>query len=144
MKLAAFVMFFPLAPIVEPSSDHPSLSGLDVKPDMFALDEGGDIRLWVECGEVSINKVDKIARRLPRARVVVVKATLAQARRFRETLDEEVRQGARVEIWTWPPGGFETWMSAMGEKVEIFGEAHEKNFNLVVNGVPYAVDLVSV
>ncbi|MBV9080507.1 MAG: hypothetical protein JO102_05235, partial [Elusimicrobia bacterium] len=103
-----------------------------------------DITLWLECGEVSINKIDKIARRLPRARVVVLKATLAQAKRFRETLEEEVRQGARVEIWTWPSGGFETWMKAMDEKTEIFGEAHEKSFNLVVNDVAYAVDLVEV
>lgn len=144
MKLAGYVMFLPLAPVVEPSSDHPSLAGLDVKPDLFALDAGGDITLWVECGEVSINKLDKVARRLTRARVVVIKSTLAQAKRLRETLTNEVRQGDRVEIWTWPPGAFETWIKAIDEKIEIFGDAHEKSFNLVLNNVPYAVDLVEV
>jgi hypothetical protein len=144
MKLAGFVMFMPMRPIVDPASDHPSLTWLDVKPDVMALTDAGDIRLWLECGEVSINKIDKVARRLPQTRVVVIKAQMHQARQLRERLNDEVRQGGRVEIWTWPPGEFANWMSAMAEKVEIFGDADEKSFNLVVNSVPYAVDLVSV
>ena len=144
MKLAGFVMFLPMSPTVEPSSDHPALAGFDVKPDVLATDAAGDIRLWVECGEVSINKLDKVSRRLGQARIVVIKSTLPQARRLRETLNEEVRQGHRVEIWSWMPGDFETWLKAMAEKVEIFGDAHEKSFNLVVNHTPYAVDLVTV
>jgi hypothetical protein len=143
MKLAAFVMFFPLAPIVDPSPDHPSLAGLDLKPDLLSVNEGGDIRLWLECGEASINKLDKVSRRLGQARIVVITASIHKANQLRKTLEKDVRHGARIEIWTWQPGDFETWLKAMGEKVEIFGDAHEKSFNLVVNGVPYAVDLVS-
>jgi hypothetical protein len=32
----------------------------------------------------------------------------------------------------------------MDEKIEIFGDAHEKSFNLVVNNIPYAVDLTPI
>ena len=144
LKLAGFLMFLPMGPVVEPSSDHPSLFGYDVKPDVMAMDAGGDILLWLECGEVSINKLDKVSRRLVRGRIVVLKKSLREAKQLRERMGDEVRQSQRVEVWTWPAGEFERWVGAMQEKTEIFGEAHEKSFNLVVNETPYAVDLVQV
>lgn len=144
LKLAAFVMFLPLEPVVEPSSDHPSLRDWDLRPDLFALDEAGDIRLWVECGEVSLNKLDKVSRRLHGARIVVLKRMIRQAKQLREVLAEEISHGGRIEIWTWPDGQFEAWMNALAEKTEIFGEAHEKSFNLVVNSTAYAVDLIEL
>ena len=144
LKLAAYLMFLKDQPVVEPSSDHPSLYDYDLRPDILAVDEGGDIRLWIECGEVSLNKLDKVSRRLTRARVVVLKATAAQARRLRETLNDEVRNGDKVEIWYWPDGKFTAWLASIEEKVDIFGEAHEKSFNLVVNETPFAVDLAEV
>jgi len=144
LKLAGYVMFLPMEPVVEPSPEHPSLLDYDVRPDLLAFNAGGDITLWLECGEVSINKLDKVSRRLGQARVIVLKRTEHQARQLRERLEAEVRQAHRIEIWTWPAGTFDTWLAALDEKVEIFGEAHEKSFNLVVNNVPYAVDLLQL
>ncbi len=144
MKLAAFAMFLPQGPVVEPATDHPGLQGLEIRPDVCTMNEAGEIAVWIECGEVSINKLDKLARRLPETRIVVIKATKHQALQLRERLSDEVKQGARIEIWTWPEGAFQTWLASMEDKTELFGEAHEKSFNLVVNGVPYAVDLIAV
>ncbi|MCG3203632.1 MAG: hypothetical protein KCHDKBKB_00303 [Elusimicrobia bacterium] len=144
MKLAAFTMFLPMGPIVEPSTDHPGLAGLDIRPDVCTLNEAGEIDVWIECGEVSINKLDKLARRLPETRIVVIKSDRRQALHLRERLTDEVKQGERIEIWTWLEGAFQTWLKAMEDKTELYGEAHEKSFNLVINGIPYAVDLISV
>ncbi len=144
MKLAAFAMFLPLGPVVEPSTDHPGLAGIDIRPDVCAMNDAGEISIWIECGEVSINKLDKLARRLPETRIVVIKSEMRQAQQLRQRLTDEVKQGARVEIWTWPEGAFKTWLNAMEDKTELFGDAHEKSFNLVVNHVPYAVDLIAV
>ncbi len=63
---------------------------------------------------------------------------------MRAVLQEQIRQGDRVEIWTWPEGDFKTWLHALEDKTELYGEAHERSFNLVVNNVPYVVDLLSV
>lgn len=144
MKLAAFAMFLPAGPVVEPSTDHPGLAGLDIRPDVCAMNDAGEISIWIECGEVSINKLDKLARRLPETRIVVIKADMRSAAQLRERLTDEVKQGARIEIWTWPQGTFQPWLNAMEDKTELFGDAHEKSFNLVINNVPYAVDLISV
>lgn len=143
MKLAAFAMFLSRGPIVEPSTDHPGLVGLDIRPDVCVMNEAGEISVWIECGEVSINKLDKLARRLPETRIVVIKSERHQATQMRQKLDAAVKQGARIEIWTWPEGTFSTWLQAMEDKTELYGDAHEKSFNLVINGVPYAVDLIS-
>lgn len=144
LKLAAFAMFLPTRPTVDPSANHPALLSLDVRPDLFSLNVAGDIENWIECGEVSLNKLDKLTRRLNGARVVVLKETKAQAERLRAALTDEIRHGQRIEIWAWPETEFKTWLHALEEKTEIFGEAHEKSFNLVVNHTPIAVDLISL
>jgi uncharacterized protein YaeQ len=144
MKLAAFAMFLPLEPIVEPSADHPALAGTDFRPDMFALNDAGEVELWVECGAVAIHKLNKITRRYPYARVVVLKTRLHEAARLREEINTELKHAARIEIWTWPDETFDAWKKALAEKTELFGEAHERSFNLVVNHTAYAVDLLSV
>jgi uncharacterized protein YaeQ len=144
LKLAAVAMFLPGDPIVDPSPDHPALDGYEVRPDVCVLDDGGQIKAWIECGEVSINKIDKISRRLTGARIVVLKSQRHQALKMRAVLQDQIRQGDRVEIWTWPADTFKHWLAALEDKTELYGEAHERSFNLVVNNVPYAVDLVSL
>lgn len=144
MKLAAFAMFLPGDPIVEPSTDHPALQGLDVKPDVCVLDEGGGVKVWIECGEVSLNKLDKLSRRLTTARIVVIKSHYHQAVRLRAELEEKVRQSHKVEVWTWKEGDFKPWLHAMQDKTELYGDAHEKSFNLVVNNVAYSADLIEL
>ena len=143
MKLAAVAMFMSSNPIVEPSADHPALQQADFRPDVMTLNDGGEIVLWIECGEVSVNKLDKVTRRFPSARIIVIKSRARQATQLRDMLSD-IRNGARIEIWTWPDGAFDQWLRAMQDKTEIFGEADEKSFNLVVNHEPYVTDLVSV
>jgi hypothetical protein len=144
LKLAAYAMFLPQEPIVDPSAEHPALADYDVRPDLLTLDEGGHIKMWVECGEVSLNKLDKITRRLHSARIVVIKALPRQAHKLRTAVVEQIRKPERVEIWTWREPDFDTWLRALDEKIEIFGDAHEKSFNLVVNQTPYTADLFEV
>ena len=144
LKLAGFVMFMPLGPVVEPSSDHPSLSGFDIRPDLMILNKSGEIDMWIECGFVTLHKMDKITRRFPRSRILVLKATLREAQRLRKDLESEVRHHQRVEIWSWPEGSFQEWKSNLAEKTEIFGEAKERSFNCVVNEKAYVSDLLSV
>lgn len=142
LKLAAVAMFLKDDPAVDLSVDHPALQGLDLRPDVCVLNEAGEVSIWIECGETSINKLDKACRRFTQARVVVLRATMHQARQMRDMVTEQVRQADRVEIWAWPEGEFKAWMNCMGEKTEMFGDAHEKSFNLVVNDHAYAVDLL--
>lgn len=144
LKLAAFVMFDEARPVVDPSTSHASLAGLDVRPDLLITDEGGGISHWIECGTTSLNKLDKVARRLPSARVIVIQSTERSARQLRERLQDETKHDDRIEIWTWTEDSFNTWQKALAEKTEIFGEARERSFNLVVNETAYHAELIKV
>lgn len=144
LKLAAYTMFHQEEPIVEPSSEHPALLGFDLKPDVMVLDEAGEIKIWIECGPASLNKLDKVTRRFTQARIVVLKAQPREALRQRDEVTGEIRHGTKIEIWAWPDGMFQNWLGAVEEKSEVFGEAHEKSMNLVLNHTPIAVDMIEV
>src|SRR6267142_331465 len=72
LKLAAYVLFFDLNPQTDISSRHPAISQQEFRPDLLALDESGAIKLWVECGNVTTHKLDKLIRRYRDARIVVL------------------------------------------------------------------------
>lgn len=144
MKLAAYTMFLPLSPVVEPSTDHPSLLGFDHKPDVMTTNLSGEIDLWIECGAVATQKLNKILRRLPQARIIILKTSIREAKQLRERAESEVKSHERLEIWTWEEPMFETWLNALEEKTEIFGEAGEKYFNLVINETAYSTDMKSI
>lgn len=44
--------------------------GLRYKPDLVALDDAGEPRLWIECGHVDREKVRRLVRRYPRTHLV--------------------------------------------------------------------------
>lgn len=142
LKLAAYLFFWKEEPVADPSLKHPALLGQEFRPALMALNDSGEVRLWIECGHVSLNKLDKLTRRFPHARWVVLKATPEEGRRLRRDLtDKEVRRW--IDIWAWPGDSFRQWRNAVEEKVEVFGETQEHMMNLTVNNVPLAVDLVA-
>jgi hypothetical protein len=141
LRLATLVLFWGLDMKPELSAKHPALEAFDFLPDAVGFNEAGEIALWVECGNVTKNKLDKITRRLPGARLVVLKETLDEARRLRRDAADALARGERIEIWAWPPGAFALWRDAVADVVEVYGEVEDRSLNLVINNVPLAVDL---
>ncbi len=141
LKLAAYLLFWAYDPKVELSPKHPALAQQEFRPDLIALDEAGEVRLWVECGNVTLHKLDKLIRRYPAARLCVLKATEAEGKRLRNDLREQVPRQERVEVLCWP-GPFSLWSRALEEKTHAVGETSETSLNLVMNETAVAVDLV--
>jgi hypothetical protein len=141
LKLAAYLLFWSDQPAVDFNFKNPALAGYDFLPDLMALDEGGAIKLWVECGSTTLNKLTKLTRRLPQGRIVVMKETAREAQRLREDLRKGLDREARVEIWAWPDGLFREWVSALKEKTEIYGESGGLLINVVVNEQPLVAEL---
>lgn len=140
LKLAACLLFWDREPILDASPKTPGLEHFDFSPDLIAKDAAGDVTLWVECGSTTMNKLDKLPKRLPRARIVVLKETIRDAERLRRELDA-AGMGRRIEILAWPDGAFRAWAERVGEKTEAYGEAGELSLNLVLNGHPVCLDL---
>ncbi|MBL0348923.1 MAG: YaeQ family protein [Elusimicrobia bacterium] len=139
LKLSAFLLLWAEEPLVAPSAKHPALLGQEFRPDLLALDDRGEARLWIECGTVSMNKLSKVSRRFPYAQLIVVKESPEDGRRLRRDLEAESLRRAPA-IWAWPKEAFRDWRNALGERTEAFGESGDRSLNLVINETPIAVD----
>ena len=122
LKLAGFMLFFDLNPMVGISSKNPAIANQEFRPDLIALNEGGEIKLWGECGNVATHKLDKLIRRNRNARIVVLKETVREAKNLREAFEKNDIQNS--------------------DRVEIYGEPSNHSFNLVANSVPFNFDFV--
>ena len=143
LKLTGFILFFDQNPMVGISSKNPAIASQEFRPDLIALDVGGETKLWVECGNVATHKMDKLIRRNRNARIVVLKGTVREAKNLREAFQKnDIQNSDRVDIFAFPEGQFQEWLSAMGDTVEIYGEPSSHSFNLVANSVPFNFDFI--
>jgi uncharacterized protein YaeQ len=141
LKLAAYLLFWSEEPAVDISPKTPALADYDFLPDLLALDDTGAIKLWVECGSTTRNKLTKLTRRLSRSRIVVMKETERDAQGLREELRAQLVREARVEILAWPGRLFRDWVEALRDHTEIFGDSGGLLLNVVVNEHPFAAEL---
>ena len=141
LKLAAYLLFWAEEPALEVSLKNPALAGYDFLPDLMAQEADGAIKLWVECGSTTMNKLTKLTRRLPQGRIVVMKEDERDARRLREELRQSLDRESRVEILAWPGREFRGWVSALKERTAICGEAGGLLINVVVNEQPLVAEL---
>lgn len=143
LKLAAYVLFFRQNPIAGPGSKHHAILGQEFLPDLICLNEYGELSCWIECGNVTTHKLDKLLRRNRNARVVVMKATPREGDNLRQALAKnDVASPERLEIFAFPEGEFKPWLNAMEESVEIVGEASDRSFNLVANSSCFNFDFL--
>lgn len=77
LKLLAFVLFYRERLQIEARlhNDH-----IPFEPDLIQLDYQLQPRLWVECGECGVNKLHKLAVKVPDAEIWIVKRSPAAAR----------------------------------------------------------------
>lgn len=143
-KLAAALLFWDEDPIVDASHKTPALAQFEFLPDLIALDDAGDVKLWVECGSTTMHKLSKLIRRLPYARLVVMKETPRDAARLRKEVGEQLDKPERVEILSWPDGAFSEWARNVFEKTEVYGEGGGLMLNLVLNDHPIVVEFAKI
>lgn len=142
LRLAAAILFFDGEPVEPGPADH-ALADIGFVPDLMVPDGIGGIKAWIECGNVAVNKLVKVARRIKDGRLVILKEDTDGGRRLREVIKKEVRNGEKVEVWAWPRADFGRWNATLKESNYIYGEATGQSLNLVLNDTAFSVDLVS-
>lgn len=139
-KVAAYILFWDYAPLLDVSTRLPALANYEFLPDLLGLDDAGAIKLWVECGSITLHKLTKVTRRAPRARVVVMKESEREAERLRKDLLAQFDRPERVEILAWPGSSYKEWIALVADKTEAYGEASGHMINGVVNDAPLVVE----
>lgn len=142
LRLAAAILFFDGEPVEPGPADH-ALADIGFVPDLMVPDGIGGIKVWIECGNVAVNKLTKVARRIKEGRLVILKEDVAGGRRLREVIKKEIRNGEKIEVWAWPREDFARWNAAIAESNYVYGEASGQSLNLVLNEAAFSVDLVS-
>ena len=89
LKLLAFLLYRRRAPLVERSV------GQRFKPDLVVLRDGR-VRLWIDCGETSLRKLDRVVAGNPGARIVIVKDTARRLDLYSNLAAGALRDGSRV------------------------------------------------
>jgi len=75
LKLLGFLLFHRERLLIEPRLDD---DNIPFRPDLVELDYQMRPVLWVECGECSIQKLDKLAVKVPEAAIWVIKRSSAE------------------------------------------------------------------
>ncbi len=92
LKLLAYLMFIEKRPRIDEDA------GWHFTPDLIARDDAGDIRLWVDCGRVSMKKVDTIAMKVrDHIDFFVFRKTQRDMEQFYQTIKEKIKHLQNVK-----------------------------------------------
>ena len=90
LKFLAYILFFRERIQIEGNLHN---DNIPFEPDIVQLDYELRPKLWVECGECSVNKLNKLAVKVPEAEIWVVKRSLSDAQHlFAAMAKEELRR----------------------------------------------------
>ncbi len=142
-RLAAYILFWKDEPTLDATTNMPALADFEFLPDLLAVNAAGEPTLWIECGSVTMNKLTKVTRRMPRARIVILKENARSASQLRKDLQDQFDRPERVEILAWPGTSYKEWAETVGDSVEGFGESDGRSINGVVNETMIVVEFES-
>ena len=142
-RIAAFILFWNDQAMVDATTKTPALANFEFLPDLLAVDDEGSAKLWIECGTVTMNKLTKVTRRMPRARIVIMKENERAAAGLRQDLLDQFDRPERIEILAWPGNSYKEWAKTVGDSIEAFGEADGRSINGVVNEQMVVVEFKS-
>lgn len=79
--------------------------GWHYKPDLVSLDAAGNIRLWLDCGNIAARKTDRVAAKLGEDTPFrILRRTEKDARQLAATLAGKVRHPQRVRLIAFDAG----------------------------------------
>jgi uncharacterized protein YaeQ len=95
LKMLGFVLFYRERLQIEGDVHNDSIQ---FKPDLVWLDYDMQPKLWVECGECSVNKLDKLAVKVHAAEIWVLKKSPAAAEQLLAAMAKEDLRRDRYQI----------------------------------------------
>ena len=104
LKMLGYVLFYRDRLQIEGDVHNDSIP---FQPDLVWLDYDMRPKLWIECGECGVNKLHKLAVKVPEAEIWVLKRSLAQAEHLRAAMDKEQLRRNRYHLLAFDPEMFD-------------------------------------
>jgi uncharacterized protein YaeQ len=117
LKLLAFLLFFRERLQIEPrldDEDNPFV------PDLVQLDYELRPALWVECGEIPVGKLDRLAVKAPEAEIWVLRRSPAEARALYQAMKKEALRPGRYHVLAFDPAMFDELCGAFQNRNEVY------------------------
>jgi uncharacterized protein YaeQ len=104
LKLMAYCYFFRDRLEIEPDLGNDNIPFV---PDLAQLDYELRPALWIECGECGVNKLNKLAVKVPEAEIWVVKRSLGSAHELLRAMGRDELRRNRYNLLAFDQQGFE-------------------------------------
>lgn len=98
MKLLSYLLFYTPELKVEISAD------MHYKPDLMIPGDHGVPKLWIDCGQVAIKKIDALATKLKNTRVIFVKEAKRELDVFKKMVEKKIDKSERLEYLSFDAG----------------------------------------
>jgi len=102
MKLLAYLLYYTPELKVEISAD------MHYKPDLMIPGEHGVPRLWIDCGQVALKKIETLAKKLKNSRVIFIKPNQRELDVFKKMVDKKIENSEKLEFLAFEPGFIES------------------------------------
>ncbi|UZP67030.1 YaeQ family protein [Desulfovibrio mangrovi] len=107
LKILGYLLFMEYEPRIEEGI------GWHYKPDLVSLDDHGALRLWVDCGNIAVRKIDRVAQKVgPDAPFVILRRSHRDALLLAQSLDK-MRFPERVHILSFEKGFVDAFADAL-------------------------------
>jgi len=129
MKILAYILYHDRRPQVEGSA------GQHFKPDLFCR-EGADVTLWVDVGDTTMHKLDKISIKNKRAEIVIIKSNEAALVAYKRTADRRIKYPERVRYLTFSEFLVDRMAARLDtrNRIEVDMDTTRRALHLMVNG----------
>lgn len=138
LKLIAFVYFFRERLQIEADLQN---DNIPFTPDLAQMDYEMRPILWIECGECTVNKLDKLAVKVPEAEIWIVKRSLSAAASLMKGMAREELRANRYNVLALDEQAFEELCSRIAGRNEfVWYKATAEPPNPDFAGRPHADD----
>jgi hypothetical protein len=116
LKLFGFLLFHRNRLFMEPRLDD---DNIPYRPDLVELDYQLRPVLWVECGECSVQKLNKLAVKVPEARIWVIKRSAGEVEELMHGMHKGRLREDRYDLLALDPQLFDEVRGRMASRNEI-------------------------
>jgi len=135
LKLLAYVLFYRDRLQLEVNLHNDNIPYV---PDLVQLDYELRPKLWVECGECGVNKLDKLAVKVPEAEIWIVKRSVAEAEHLIHAMAKAELRRDRYHLMGLDAGMFSelsTLLKSRNELLWVRGDFDPPHLQFDFNGL---------
>lgn len=140
LKLFGFLLFHRERLLMEPRLQD---DNIPFRPDLVQLDYQLRPRLWVECGDCSVQKLDRLAVKVPEAEIWVLKQSSAEVEELMLAMRKHNLREQRYHLLAFDSEMFDEIQSRLSARNEVFwvlGTLDPPSMQFDFNGLWFQMD----